>query len=351
MVEITVKALDSASAMEEIQKKLGSDALIISTKKVDGQIEIVASNDDLSKYRNKSEPLILDSNFRVQGFSDILKGKMPNDRRKEISVEQKPNLDQIVSRIENIKIELDHLSESSKNLILENKASLNPYAELQIAGLRKSLFKEIGYLEKYPDFLSAAKVVAKAFVNGRCDHFERSKLYFVTGPDKSGKTLFSKKLKKFFENQPDFENLKPKIFSQIKVKKDFDSIRSWMSKINSQEIGIVEISNTGILDGLLLQLAELREELLVSVINVVSVGNSYEYIKRNIGEKRLEHEYLALTKLDLCDLSLQEISAFIENKHKCMFFSGISSEDEGLFFAKVDKIVSHIVKTIENEVG
>ena len=28
-------------------------------------------------------------------------------------------------------------------------------------------------------------------------------------------------------------------------------------------------------------------------------------------------------------------------------FSGISSEDEGLFFAKVDKIVSHIVKTIE----
>ena len=74
MVEITVKALDSASAMEEIQK-LGSDALIISTKKVDGQIEIVASNDDLSKYRNKSEPLILDSNFRVQGFSEILKEK------------------------------------------------------------------------------------------------------------------------------------------------------------------------------------------------------------------------------------------------------------------------------------
>ena len=32
--------------------------------------------------------------------------------KKEVSVEQKPNLDQIVSRIKNIKIELDHLSES-----------------------------------------------------------------------------------------------------------------------------------------------------------------------------------------------------------------------------------------------
>ena len=351
MVEITVKALDSASAMEEIQKKLGSDALIISTKKVDGQIEIVASNDDLSKYRKKAAPLILDSNFRVQGFSDILKGKMPTDQRKEVSVEQKPNLDQIVSRIENIKIELDHLSESSKNLILEKKASLNPYAKLQIAGLRKSVFNEIGYSEKYPDFLNVAKVVAKAFVNGRCDHFERSKLYFVTGSEASGKTLFSKKLKKFFESQLEFENVKPKIFSEIIVKKDFDPIRSWISKINSQEIGIVEISNTGILDSLLVQLAEFKEEFLVSVINVVPVGNSYEYINRNVGAKRFEHEYLALTKLDLCDLSLQEISAFIENKHKCMFFSGISSEDEGLFFAKVDKIVSHIVKTIENEVG
>ena len=93
-----------------------------------------------------------------------------------------------------------------------------------------------------------------------------------------------------------------------------------ISKINSQEIGIVEISNTGILESLLVQLAEFKEEFLVSVINVVPVGNSYEYINRNVGAKRFEHEYLALTKLDLCDLSLQEISAFIENKHKCMFF-------------------------------
>ena len=74
MVEITVKALDSAPQWKR-SKKAWIRCLIISTKKVDGQIEIVASNDDLSKYRNKSEPLILDSNFRVQGFSDILKGK------------------------------------------------------------------------------------------------------------------------------------------------------------------------------------------------------------------------------------------------------------------------------------
>ena len=50
MVEITVKAADSASAMEEIEKRLGADAMIVSTNRVDGQIEIVATNDDPSKY-------------------------------------------------------------------------------------------------------------------------------------------------------------------------------------------------------------------------------------------------------------------------------------------------------------
>ena len=50
MVEITVKAVDSASAMEEIEKRLGADAMIVSTNRVDGQIEIVATNDDPFKW-------------------------------------------------------------------------------------------------------------------------------------------------------------------------------------------------------------------------------------------------------------------------------------------------------------
>ena len=44
MAEITVKALDSATAMEEVVKRLGVDALIVSTRKIDGQIEIANPN-------------------------------------------------------------------------------------------------------------------------------------------------------------------------------------------------------------------------------------------------------------------------------------------------------------------
>ena len=79
MVEITVKAADSAAAMEEIEKRLGADAMIISTNRVDGQIEIVATNDDPSKYQKTKETLVLDENYRIKGFSDVLNSKLSAD--------------------------------------------------------------------------------------------------------------------------------------------------------------------------------------------------------------------------------------------------------------------------------
>jgi hypothetical protein len=88
----------------------------------------------------------------------------------------------------------------------------------------------------------------------------------------------------------------------------------------------------------------------ISVINLIPVGSSYEYLMKTMPQKRLENEYLALTKLDLCDLSILEIAAFVELNHKCMFFSGVPSSEEGLYFAKVGQTVDHIIQTIENRV-
>ena len=84
MAEITVRAIDSALAMEEIQKRLGDEALIISTKRVDGQIEITATDDELKPALDTVEPLVLSNAFRKDGFSSILDEKV-----KESSVNKK----------------------------------------------------------------------------------------------------------------------------------------------------------------------------------------------------------------------------------------------------------------------
>ena len=101
----------------------------------------------------------------------------------------------------------------------------------------------------------------------------------------------------------------------------------------------------------MLNLSKLDSAIKISILNLVPVGNSYEYLTKNMPPKRLENEYLALTKLDLCDLSILEIAAFIELEHKCMFFSGVSSPEEGLYFAKVGQTADHIIQTIESRMG
>ena len=81
MAEITVKAIDSAAAMEEIVKRLGVDALIVSTRKVDGQIEIVATNDEPLVVERNSLAEAKENSKRSNSFADVLSSKVVNSKK------------------------------------------------------------------------------------------------------------------------------------------------------------------------------------------------------------------------------------------------------------------------------
>ena len=76
MAEITVRAIDSALAMEEVQKRLGDDALIISTQRIDGQIEITATDEEIVKPEKDIKPFILGDIYRQDNFSAVLDRKV-----------------------------------------------------------------------------------------------------------------------------------------------------------------------------------------------------------------------------------------------------------------------------------
>ena len=76
MAEITVRAIDSALAMEEVQKRLGDDALIISTQRIDGQIEITATDEEVIKPEKEIKPFILGDMYRQDNFSAVLDRKV-----------------------------------------------------------------------------------------------------------------------------------------------------------------------------------------------------------------------------------------------------------------------------------
>ena len=182
MVEITVKAADSAAAMEEIEKRLGADAMIISTNRVDGQIEIVATNDDPSKYQKTKETLVLDENYRIKGFSDVLNSKLSADD-KPLKNEFPDKKNEILENAENIKSEIDKLVELSIRSapVKENKTDV--FDLFQMAGIKKSLLEHTEYLDKSASIKDTSKILAKSFINGKCDHFESSSIYLVTGDE------------------------------------------------------------------------------------------------------------------------------------------------------------------------
>ena len=88
----------------------------------------------------------------------------------------------------------------------------------------------------------------------------------------------------------------------------------------------------------------------ISIIETIATGNSYEKLTKNLKSKGFKNDYIAFTKLDLCDISIPEIAAILENSKKCMFFSGIDKINDGLYFAKVDQIKSHLLNKLNREV-
>ena len=67
-------ASDSASAMEEVVKKLGPDALIVSTSKKGNKVEIEATDSISSKQKQRDV---------TDNFSDVLHSKIDLLREKQ----------------------------------------------------------------------------------------------------------------------------------------------------------------------------------------------------------------------------------------------------------------------------
>ena len=354
MVEIKVQAADSASAMEEVEKRLGSDALIVSTTKVDGKIEITATNDEPLKYQKNSDPLILGSDYRVSNFSDILAPKVQEAEGKE--TESNSIFDNLAvnKSIQSIKAELVKLEKLSSAAVQPESSTLKRNASdlFQLAGVTKNVCDLLNKNTDEKNVEQFAKTLSKTFVHGKCPNFENSQIFLIIGSPSSGKSVFLKKFMTLMNTNEEISDcVNIKCHDQKLIA---DKICSWASKNaveqnEKRRVAVSELNNSVNLDKALLEIYKYNPELKISVINACEVGKSYHYLKSNFLARKFDNEYLAITKLDLCDLSLGEISAFVELNHKCMFFSGIETETDGLFFAQVDKVMSHILQTVGSE--
>ena len=101
MPELKITAVDTSLAMDEVEKKLGPDALILSTTRRDGMIEILATNEpeqidaanlkakEKAKARRESRLLSeLPSNNTTEKFSELIDAEV--SKYEDKSDEQEP---------------------------------------------------------------------------------------------------------------------------------------------------------------------------------------------------------------------------------------------------------------------
>ena len=277
MAEITVRAIDSALAMEEVQKRLGDDALIISTQRIDGQIEITATDEEVVKPNKETEPLILGDIYRQDNFSAVLNRKV-GEARNSLDLNASGDLyPEITNRIEKISEELSKL-----RLLVENydkePIEFGTLDKLRLIGFRPSALNTFDDLFNETEMAVAVRKLAKAFVNGKCNHFESSDIFIITGAKGSGKSTFADK---FISLQKKNNQNKEYIaFSDQNKRKLMAAVKNLNSSndknvSSKQQALIIDTSNHEIdLNLILIDLCKANPEAKISVIHTMPVGSS-----------------------------------------------------------------------------
>jgi hypothetical protein len=390
MPELKFSAADTSLAMEEVQRKLGPDALILSTERRDGLIEIVATNDPekveeagrqaSEKIRARKEANLesaVEDGSISQEFSkiiDVEKAKYeeiiaPNDM--DVSPDVVENFTEtkqqvfsksdLVPEFNRISAELQLLIDSAVTLGTEQGNSLTTASKMKGLGFSRKtinkLFKGTDVSIEMSDFI---KKFTRKIVNGKDKVFDASQIILVCGPEQAGKTVLTNKLSQFLPpltvGQPNrviSDPLSGDLASMFDTGADA-SITSLFRKrqdVNlSEDRLIIDYEGSlDVLDAVLFKLKELKEKPTVSVVYALEVGKSYNAVQKLFEMSEIPNFFIALTKMDLLEISVSELSAIFDLDNKIQFFSGLKTFEDGLDFAKVAVMEDFLTNLFKQE--
>jgi hypothetical protein len=401
MPELTIRAADSSLAMDEIERKLGPDALILSTEKRDGLIEIVATNEpdqiasasiasaeklklrlnrdgnetvegkiksaaEKSKLRIETEELDNDKSTGDKiNFSEALAAEISTINEPHLGdLEQQDNAQDpsgLMPSFQKIVNELEFIVKTTSELTAVKPSQLSNENKLRILGFSSSVVDELtqGEPEK-SDINDFAKSFSRGIVNGKSHHFDESDMIIVVGEAGAGVTTLVQKLEKFLPKaepknglkvlQSDFSEGVQTILKS-KMATNVTSLFRKSSDTPSEDTKLL-LEFDGQPEDLpkhLYKIAEADPNLKVSVVYALKVGKSYHHVADLMRKFDMPDVYVALTKMDLFEVSTAELSAISDANRKILFFSGLKIIEDGLDFAKVAVMESFLTNLINNE--
>ena len=391
MTQHKVIAEDSLSAMDEISRVLGKDAVILKTEKINGKIHILGSNniEDLATSNAKK------INKNKSNFSHLFSNKNLNQKtesRKIQSVIEKNNFknndpvpytenetNSLPSKqfvdIETFKNFTNKIENLLENMILADMDTLNSYDRKSLTlrllkkGYSKKIIsefqKDIAIEENIDRELTFYHYLSKKLVLSYEDTILNSDLIFINGPSGSGKTTLCSKIASYILDNKFVGNDRHKL-----------SIVNFAPKSSNHS----ELINFGRLLNLNVNSISSIEDLVIFIdanrghrkliIDVSQENNNseqyHEYINKITLDKKCSNVIalqastnrnmiksiiksyknsfptIALTKLDEANIGSEELSILGELSCKVGILSGSKSIIGSLAFAKSEVLAQYM---------
>jgi len=391
MTQHKVIAEDSLSAMDEISRVLGKDAVILKTEKINGKIHILGSNniEDLATSNAKK------MNKNKLNFSHLFSNKNLNQKtenRKIQSVIEKNKIknNDNIANIQNEKTSLsskqfvdietfknftNKIENLLENMILADMDTLNSYdnKSLTLTLLKKGYSKKI-ISEFQKDILIEEDIdreltfyhyLSKKLVLPFEDTILNSDLIFINGPSGSGKTTLCSKIASYIldnkfvgkeRHKLSIVNFAPKSSNHSELINFGRLLNLNVNSISSIEDLIIFIdANRGnrklIIDvsqehNNSEQFHEYMNKLTLdkkcSNVIALQASTNRNMIKSIIKSYENSFPTIALTKLDEANIGSEELSILGELSCKVGILSGSKSIIGSLAFAKREVLAQYM---------
>ncbi len=371
MTQHKVISEDSFSAMDEISKVLGKDAVILSTKKVGNKVEIIGSNDirDILKSKNRG---LKKRNFK-EIFSNVPLSNNNNNKSKEITDDELDKNFNNLKMFENFKNEIKDIL---KDIIISDLSSLNneledtDFVKLLQKGYSKStvnsIFNEINANEKPKSVTNFYKHLSSELICNVKDRLNFSNSIFVTGLTGVGKTTMCAKVASYFLDQSKNLNENKNVLL-INLSYGLPNMVSRLINFGRVlNVNVHSFSNVKDLDKFILENKNRKiiidvskeflqdEEFLNYLENNVSDNSKLHLnvVPSGINYKNLEYQFnclknldpvFALTKLDETMICPSDFSMYFDFNCKLGILSGTKNIIDAIAFAN-DKVLAQYMK-------
>ena len=391
MTQHKVISEDSLSAMDEISKVLGKDAVILKTTKVNGKIEILASNniEDIAS-SNAKKIVKQKSNFSHLFSNHNLEQKIQNRKVNNILDEKKLNQNEHLENVVQTNIEdlnakyvdvktfsqfTTKIEKLLKNMVVSdidelyrsNNKSLT--IELLKKGFSKNIIAEFQEQNLNKEDIDVELLfyhyLAKKLVLPYKDQIVDSEIIFINGPSGSGKTTLCSKIashildNKFVANEKDklsIVNFAPKSSNNSELVNFGRLLNLNVSSISSIE-DIIKFVNTNhdnkklIIDvsqeiintsGYIQYLEKLTLNKKCSNLIALPASTNKNMIESIMRLYKETFPIVGITKLDEANINAEELSILAELNCKIGILSGSRSIIGSIAFAKREVLAQYM---------